>query len=103
MKHSFTVPPDPNFPEMVVAQGDDPRLLLRKAIEGMGGVKRFVSRGDVVVVKPNIAWDRTPEQAANTNPQVVAEMVRLCQEAGAKAVIVTDVSCNDPRRCSLRP
>ncbi len=87
---------------MVIAQGDDPRQLVRKAIEGTGGIKRFVSRGDVVVVKPNIAWDRTPEQAANTNPQVVAEMVRLCQEAGAKAVIVTDVSCNDPRRCFQR-
>ena len=87
---------------MVVAQGDDPRQLVRKAIEGIGGIRRFVSRGDVVVVKPNIAWDRTPEQAANTNPQVVAEMVRLCQEAGAKTVIVTDVSCNDPRRCFER-
>lgn len=101
-KRNFTVPRDPSLPEMVVAQGDDPRQLVRKAIEGIGGIRRFVSRGDVVVVKPNIAWDRTPEQAANTNPQVVAEMVRLCQEAGAKTVIVTDVSCNDPRRCFER-
>lgn len=102
LTRNFTVARDPSLPEMVVAQGDDPRLLLRKAIEGIGGIKRFVSRGDVVVVKPNIAWDRTPEQAANTNPQVVAEMVRLCLDAGAKTVIVTDVSCNDPRRCFER-
>ena len=102
VQRNFTVPADPQLPQMSVAQGDDPRTLTRKAIEAVGGMKRFVARGDVVVVKPNIAWDRTPEQAANTNPQVVAEIVRLCQEAGAKKVIVTDVSCNDPRRCFQR-
>ena len=53
-------------------------------------------------MKPNIGWDRTPEQAANTNPRIVAEIVRQCWNAGAKRVIVTDVSCNDPRRCFQR-
>ena len=51
--------------------------LTEKAIEGLGGMKRFVSRGAVVWVKPNIGWDRKPEQAANTNPDVVATLVRL--------------------------
>jgi uncharacterized protein (DUF362 family) len=102
VQRNFTVPADPQLPQMSIAQGDDPRALARKAIEAVGGMKRFVARGDVVVVKPNIAWDRTPEQAANTNPQVVAEIVRLCQEAGARKVVVTDVSCNDPRRCFER-
>ena len=96
------VAPDPNLPEMVIAQGEDPRLLVRKSLEALGGVGRFVAPGDVVLIKPNIAWDRTPEQAANTNPQVVAEMVRLCRQAGARRVIVSDVSCNDPRRCFRR-
>jgi len=102
LKRDLTVSPDPNLPEMVVAQGDDPRQLARRAIEELGGMKRFIRRGDVVVVKPNIAWDRTPEQAANTNPELVAEVVRLCQEAGAKTVIVTDVSTNEPRRAFQR-
>ncbi len=102
VEHHFTVPPDASLPELVVAQGDDPAALVRRSLEELGGIRRFVGRGDVVVLKPNIAWDRTPEQAANTNPLVVAEVVRLCQEAGAKKVIVTDVSCNDPRRCFQR-
>jgi uncharacterized protein (DUF362 family) len=102
LKPNFAVPIDPGLPELTVAQGDDPAAIARKAVEAIGGMKRFVARGDVVVVKPNIAWDRTPEQAANTNPQVVSAIVRLCQEAGAKKVIVTDVSCNDPRRCFER-
>jgi hypothetical protein len=76
VEHRFTVPPDANLPEVVVAQGEDPAALVRKSIEELGGIRRFISRGDVVGVKPNIAWDRTPEQAANTSPQVVAEVVQ---------------------------
>ena len=65
----------------------------------MGGMKKFISRGDIVVIKPNIAWDRLPEQAGNTNPDVVATVVKLCFEAGAKKVKVFDRTVNDPRRC----
>ncbi len=71
-----------------------PEQLVAAALEAMGGMKRFVSRGDVVAVKPNIGWDRTPYHAANTNPQVVAAVVKACLEAGAKHVVVTDASCN---------
>lgn len=99
---SHTVPPNPAFPDMAVIRGGEPRQLVQRALQELGGINRFVSRADVVIVKPNIAWDRTPEQAANTNPELVAEVVRQCWSAGAKKVIVTDVSCNDPRRCFQR-
>jgi uncharacterized protein (DUF362 family) len=89
-------------PAGATAQAGEPRKLVAQALENLGGMKRFVGRQDVVVIKPNIAWDRTPEQAANTNPEVVAEVVRQCWQAGAKRVIVTDVSCNEPRRCFAR-
>jgi uncharacterized protein (DUF362 family) len=90
-----------DLPEMVVAQGDTagPAALVRRAIEEMGGMARFVTRGETVVIKPNVAWDRLPEQAATTNPDVVAETVRLCLAAGARSVIVTDVTCNDAEAC----
>ena len=101
-RHGHGVPADPALPEMAIIQGDDPALLARQAVEELGGMRRFVSRGDIVLVKPNIGWDRTPEQAANTNPDVVAEIVRQCLGAGAKRVIVTDVSCNEARRCFQR-
>jgi uncharacterized protein (DUF362 family) len=102
VRHDFTVPPNPALPEMAVAQGEDPGALVRGAVEALGGIRRFVSPRDVVVLKPNVAWDRTPEQAANTSPLVVAEMVKLCWEAGAGKVIVADVSINEPRRCFAR-
>ena len=62
----------PDFlPRMVIAQGTDPAVNVRAAIERIGGMKRFVGKDDVVVIKPNIGWDRTPIQAANTHPLVV--------------------------------
>jgi uncharacterized protein (DUF362 family) len=65
-----------------------------QALAGLGGLSRFVHKGDVVWVKPNIGWDRTPEQGANTNPDVVATIIRLCFEAGAKTVKVGDNPCD---------
>jgi len=72
--------------------------LTEKALEGLGGLGRFVRKGDVVWVKPNIAWDRTPETAANCNPDLVATVVRLCFEAGAKTVKVGDNPCDLPTK-----
>ncbi|MBM4140970.1 MAG: DUF362 domain-containing protein [Nitrospira sp.] len=85
--------------DLVVAHGVSPTEIIRAAIDALGRMKKFVSRGDIVVIKPNIGWDRLPEQAANTNPEVVATVVKLCYEAGAKKVKVFDRTCNDPRRC----
>ena len=98
VRHDFHLPADAAHPDLAVSQGGEPAQLVRRAIHDLGGIERFISRGDAVVIKPNMAWDRAPEQAANTNPAVVAEMVRLCREAGAKSVVVTDVSIHDARR-----
>jgi uncharacterized protein (DUF362 family) len=88
--------------DLVVAHGASPAKITRAAIDAMGGIRKFVSRGDIVVIKPNIGWDRTVEQAANTNPEVVAAVVQLCFEAGAKKVKVFDRPVNDPRRCYVQ-
>ncbi len=101
-KGDLRAPDAPGAPVVVVAHGEDPSRLVRRAIEELGGIRRFVSRGDVVALKPNASWDRTPEQAANTNPDVVAETARLCFEAGAARVVVADVTINDARRCYQR-
>ena len=76
--------------------------LVRRAVDAVGGMKRFVSRGDIVVIKPNIGWDRLPIHAANTNPDVVGAIIQLAFDAGAKKVVVADGSCNDPHRCYQR-
>lgn len=86
-------------PDLTVAHGTPPAKITRAAIDALGGIRRFISRGDVVVVKPNIGWDRTPEYAATTNPEVVATLVTLCYEAGAKKVKVFDRTCSNAQRC----
>lgn len=72
--------------------------LTEQAMAAVGGMGRFVKAGDTVWIKPNVAWDRTPEMAANTNPDVVATLVRLSLEAGAKSVKVGDYTCNEATR-----
>jgi uncharacterized protein (DUF362 family) len=88
--------------ELAVATGPIPSRTVAAAIAALGGIKRFIRAGDVVVVKPNIGWDRSPEQAADTNPEVVAAIVALCLEGGAKRVKVFDNPINDPYRCYAR-
>ena len=95
----------PNAP-LVVAQGDlnkgvdDSELIkrvTREAVAALGGMSKFVSKKSVVMVKPNIGWNRTPAQAANTNPYVVEAIVEMCREAGAKKVKVVDHPVNNAR------
>jgi uncharacterized protein (DUF362 family) len=84
------------------AISEEARRLTQVAVSGLGGMGRFVSKGDVVWVKPNIGWNRIPEQAATTNPDVVATIVSLCWQAGAKRIIVSDNSCNPSVACFAR-
>lgn len=92
----------PSLPQLSVVTATDPAAAARGAVEALGGMSAFVSRGDIVVVKPNIGWDRTPEHAADTNPDVVAALVRMALDAGAKKVKVFDNTCNAARRCYAR-
>lgn len=84
---------------VAVSEGQDYAAITKKSINAVGGMRRFVKAGDVVVVKPNIGWDRSPHLAATTHPLVVRAVVEECLAAGAKRVKVFDNTCNDPRRC----
>ncbi len=80
-------------------EGYDIKQLTRKTFEAAGGISKFISTGDVVVVKPNISWARRPEMAATTNPDVLQAVIELCLEAGAKKVRIADHTIHDARRC----
>ncbi|MCU0503591.1 MAG: DUF362 domain-containing protein [Anaerolineae bacterium] len=78
---------------LAVAKGAnaDPREITRRAIAAIGGIERFVKKGNDVIIKPNVCTAYYPfEYAATTNPEVVAAIVQLCLEAGAKRVRVMD-------------
>ncbi|MBN2575193.1 MAG: DUF362 domain-containing protein [Deltaproteobacteria bacterium] len=88
--------------EFVIVRGPDPASNVRRAVEAVGGMGAFVKPGERVVIKPNIGWNRLPEQAANTNPDVVAEVVRLVAAARAGKIWVADVSVNTAEQCFVR-
>ncbi len=89
-------------PDLVLAQGDSPAAITRAAVEALGGMGKFVGRGDVAMIKPNIGWDRTPEMAACTNPEVVRALVEMAAAAGARKVVVMDNTTNQAQRCYAR-
>lgn len=82
-------------PDMVAVLGGEPAAMFEKGIDAMGGISRYVSKGDRVVLKPNAAWDRVPEMAANTNPELMSAIVEACFEGGAKEVLVFDHTCDN--------
>ena len=98
----YRVPESKTWPKMAIVHGRDAEQMVRAAVDKLGGMGRFISSGQRVLVKPNVGWDRQPEQAANTNPEVVQAVVKLCLEAKASVVWVTDVSINDPYRSFAR-
>jgi len=81
--------------DLVAVLGGEPPEMLKRAMQEMGGMGQYVAKGNKVVVKPNIGWDKTPEQAANTNPALVVEIIRQCFEAGASEVFVFDHTCDE--------
>ena len=94
-----TVPGEGSGCDLVAVMGGEPAEMFRKAIAEFGGMGRFVKAGQKVVVKPNIGWDKVPELAGNTNPELVAEIIRQCFAAGAEEVVVFDHTCDDWRKC----
>lgn len=85
--------------DLVAIMGGEPAEMFNKAIAEMGGLGKYVKKGHSVVVKPNIGWDKRPEMAANTNPELVGEIVKQCFKAGAREVKVLDHTCNEWRNC----
>ncbi len=80
-------------------QGYSIKMLTRKVFESAGGIQKFVKKQDIVTIKPNISWARSPHLAATTNPEVMEAVIELCQEAGAKKVRIADHTIHDARRC----
>ncbi len=95
--------PPPGAGFLVEGKGTSPDYSIPALVEAVfraaSGIGNFISRGDVVVVKPNISWARGPELGANTHPEVLRSVVKLCFEAGARKVRIFDHPVHDPKRC----
>ncbi|HSQ35727.1 MAG TPA: DUF362 domain-containing protein [Candidatus Binatia bacterium] len=90
--------------EAALAQvrGDSPYEITKRAVSEIGGMGKIIARGDVVMIKPNIGWNRTVEQAACTNPEVLRALIEMTFAAGAKKVLVMDNTCHKAEDCYQR-
>jgi uncharacterized protein (DUF362 family) len=94
-------------PRISIARGglDSIDRMVRAAVGGLDsekGMSRFIARGDSVLVKPNVGFERAPKYGATTNPEVLRSVIRLCFEAGAKEVLVADNPIEAPASCFSR-
>ncbi|HRY99154.1 MAG TPA: DUF362 domain-containing protein [Bacteroidales bacterium] len=89
----------PGIPHLAAVKGGEAEVMFDRAMQALGGMQAFVKKGQKVVVKPNIGWDAGPERAANTNPALIARIVKRCLEAGAREVVVFDNTCDTWNLC----
>jgi uncharacterized protein (DUF362 family) len=93
----MALPKDGKAPALAAIKNGTPEAMFDAGIAALGGMTKFVKKGQTVVVKPNIGWDTEPELAGDTNPGLVARIIKHCYDAGAKKVYVFDHTC-DPWR-----
>lgn len=96
-----TVPASGGINYLAAVRNGEPDIMFDRGIEALGGMGRFVSSGDIVVIKPNASFNSSPERGATTHPSLVKRVIEHCYEAGAKKVYAIDhVLTSDAYRAS---
>ncbi len=91
---------NPTLPaDLAAVRNGEPGDMFDAGIAALGGMKRFVKPGQTVVLKPNVSWESSPQLSGNTNPDLIARIIRRCREAGASRVTVVDHTIENGRRC----
>lgn len=98
----YRVDPSTLKTALAIAHGKDPGRLVQAVLAEMGGIEKFVGPGDVVLIKPNVAFDRPPQLGATSNPEVLKPLARACFEAGARKVLIADNPINQPASCFFK-
>jgi uncharacterized protein (DUF362 family) len=76
---TVTYCPNYNRPEISTA--------IERQFTLLGGIGKFICRGDSVLLKPNLIVPRPAKYAAQTDPAVIIETARLIKDFGAKPFI----------------
>jgi uncharacterized protein (DUF362 family) len=98
----YAVAPAPTQAHVGVARGEKVATMVRAAVDAIGGIKRFIARGDVVVIKPNVAFERPAVLGATTHPEVLTALIQLVREGGAAEIRVADNPIESPQSCFHR-
>ena len=95
----FRVVPPSSASALGIARGENYKAMLRMAITAIGGIEHYIKKGDIVLIKPNVAFDRAPKLGATTNPEVLSALIQVIREAGAAEVRVADSPIESPESC----
>ena len=101
-QNGYAVAPSSTLPVLGVARGEDVDAMVRAAVDAIGGIGRFITRDDVVVIKPNVAFERSASLGATTNPEVLKAVIRLVREAHPAEIRVADNPIESPESCFAR-
>jgi len=101
-KSGYAVEASSVHADLGITRGRRIEAMLQGAVDAIGGIGRFIQSGDVVVVKPNVAFERVAPLGATSNPEVLGALVRLLRQAGAKEVRVADNPIESPESCFAR-
>lgn len=86
--------------DVAVGRGPSPEERLRKALDGVGGLQHYIQPGDIVLVKPNVAFDRAPNLGATSNPESLEALIRMILvDCRAQEVRVADNPIESPADC----
>src|ERR1017187_9943536 len=99
---SYKLEPSKVLPSLAIAHGAEHEQVIRAALGALGGMGRFIQKGDIVMIKPNVAFDRPPALAATTHPDALRAVAKLVREAGASKIIIADNPINSPTGCFLK-
>ena len=80
--------------KIVVVHGTDIPKMIEAGIAKMGGWDKFFKSGSKVALKPNVAWKSTPEQGANTHPDIIRAVVLAAEARKVKQVMIPENTCH---------
>ncbi|MEL6544030.1 MAG: DUF362 domain-containing protein [Myxococcota bacterium] len=101
-ENGFAVEARSTDSDLGIARGTNVRAMVRAAVDAIGGIERHVQRGDVVLIKPNVAFERAAPLGATTNPEIMVELIELVRDAGAAEIRVCDNPIESPEQCFAR-
>ena len=101
-KAGYAVDRSPLAADIGIARGLNTSAMVSSAIDAIGGIKRFIQPNDIVLIKPNVAFERAAALGATTNPEVIRALIQLVRKAGAQEVRVADNPIESPESCFVR-
>jgi uncharacterized protein (DUF362 family) len=80
-----------------IAKGTQVEEMVERSLMLLGGVRSLIKKNSTVVVKPNAGHMGPPESSVDTNPDLVAAVIRELRKAEPKEIILAEASaigCN---------